>query len=68
MGGGGQRLCEANWVGATREGPGDTTNRACRMKVLVVGGAGYIGAHVVRALAVHGQTLIILDDLRASSK
>jgi UDP-glucose 4-epimerase len=38
------------------------------MKVLVAGGAGYIGAHVVRALAVHGQTLIILDDLRASSK
>lgn len=36
------------------------------MKVLVAGGAGYIGAHVVRVLAVHGQTLIILDDLRAS--
>jgi UDP-glucose 4-epimerase len=37
------------------------------MKVLVAGGAGYIGAHVVRALAAHGHSPIILDDLRASS-
>ncbi|MEC4670448.1 MAG: UDP-glucose 4-epimerase GalE [Nitrospirota bacterium] len=38
------------------------------MKVLVAGGAGYIGAHVVRALAQHGHTPIILDDLRSSSE
>ncbi len=36
------------------------------MKVLVTGGAGYIGAHVVRALAAAGHTPVILDDLRRS--
>lgn len=38
------------------------------MNVLVVGGAGYIGAHVVRFLAQQGHTPIILDDFRSSSK
>jgi UDP-glucose-4-epimerase GalE len=37
------------------------------MKVLVTGGAGYIGAHVVRALAARGHVPIILDDLSTSS-
>jgi UDP-glucose-4-epimerase GalE len=36
------------------------------MKVLVTGGAGYIGAHVVRGLAERGHTPVILDDLRSS--
>ena len=41
--------------------------KSIRLKVLVVGGAGYIGAHVVRVLAERGHTPIILDDFRASS-
>ncbi|HTL46431.1 MAG TPA: UDP-glucose 4-epimerase GalE [Verrucomicrobiae bacterium] len=36
------------------------------MKVLVTGGAGYIGAHVVRHLDECGHVPIILDDLRRS--
>jgi|MudIll2142460700_1097286.scaffolds.fasta_scaffold37553_3 UDP-glucose-4-epimerase GalE len=37
------------------------------MKVLVTGGTGYIGAHVVRALAERGHEPIVLDDLSAST-
>jgi UDP-glucose 4-epimerase len=33
------------------------------MKTLVCGGAGYIGAHMCRLLAVHGHTVTVLDDL-----
>ena len=33
------------------------------MKVLVVGGAGYIGAHVLRALQASGREVVVLDDL-----
>ena len=36
------------------------------MKVLVSGGAGYIGAHVVRALAEREHQPVILDDFRTS--
>ncbi|MCC6132473.1 MAG: UDP-glucose 4-epimerase GalE [Acidobacteria bacterium] len=36
------------------------------MKVLVAGGAGYIGAHVARALAERGHFPLIVDDFRRS--
>ncbi len=38
------------------------------MKVLVTGGTGYIGAHVVRGLAQAGHEPIVVDDLRASKR
>ncbi len=34
------------------------------MKVLVVGGAGYIGSHVARQLQTNGHTPVVLDNLR----
>ena len=38
------------------------------MKVIVTGGAGYIGAHVARGLAAAGHTPIIVDDLRCATR
>lgn len=34
------------------------------MKVLVAGGAGYIGSHTMKALRAHGHEPVALDDLR----
>lgn len=33
------------------------------MKILVTGGAGYIGSHVVKALGINGDYLLVYDDL-----
>ena len=33
------------------------------MTVLVTGGAGYIGAHTVRALRANGRNVVVLDTL-----
>ena len=34
-------------------------------RVLVTGGAGYIGSHAVRALVDAGHAVVVLDDLSA---
>ena len=33
------------------------------MKILVIGGAGYIGSHVVREFLDHGHTVTVFDNL-----
>lgn len=38
------------------------------MKVLVVGGAGYIGSHMVKILSQAGHKVIVLDNLSTGFK
>ncbi len=33
------------------------------MRILVIGGAGYIGSHMVKMLLAHGHTVVTLDNL-----
>jgi UDP-glucose-4-epimerase GalE len=46
---------------AARPGPG--AQEAGALRVLVVGGAGYIGSHMVRVLTRSGHAVAVLDDL-----
>ena len=38
------------------------------MKILVLGGAGYIGSHTVYELIDAGEEVVIIDNLGCSSK
>lgn len=38
------------------------------MAILVIGGAGYIGSHAVKALAEAGQDVVVLDNFRTGHK
>jgi len=38
------------------------------MSILVVGGAGYIGSHIVRYLQEHGEDVIVVDNLQKGHK
>ena len=38
------------------------------MKVLVVGGAGYIGSHMIRLLGNQGHDVVVLDNLSTGFK
>src|SRR5579872_2396622 len=46
-----------------RNATGKESSRRIRMRVLVTGGAGYIGSHAVRALARHGHEPVVYDNL-----
>ena len=38
------------------------------MRILVVGGAGYIGSHVVKELLDNGQEVVVYDNLSTGQK
>jgi UDP-glucose 4-epimerase len=47
---------------------GEEERKIVNMKILVTGGAGYIGSHTVKALAEAGQEPIVLDNLCNASE
>src|SRR5262249_21964538 len=47
----------------TRSGDGGRSQRTRSMTVLVTGGAGYIGSHMVHALVDGGERVVVLDNL-----
>ncbi len=44
------------------------TDSRCGGSILVTGGAGYIGSHVVKLLGERGERVVVLDDLSTGNK
>ena len=44
------------------------SNNLTNMKILVVGGAGYIGSHVAKALLKANHQVVVFDNLSSGSK
>src|SRR6516162_6801917 len=70
------RFCGPSWPSCaappdTGTGRGHRTSRPSRalrssgMRVLVTGGAGFIGSHIADALLARGDDVLVLDDLAA---
>jgi UDP-glucose 4-epimerase len=45
-----------------------SARRSTRASILVTGGAGYIGSHVVRQLGERGEDIVVLDDLSTGNR